>query len=106
MRSASKKVLPVLVVAIARAVMVALILNVIFVGTALAELTKEEFYQQFLEYIQKKDNNKVAFLITQNPTTAREVQRILEEKGLKAGRDFYLAFSPEREDPNNKDFST
>jgi len=81
MRSASKKVLPVLVVAIARAVMVALILNVIFVGTALAELTKEEFYQQFLEYIQKKDNNKVAFLITQNPTTAREVQRILEEKG-------------------------
>jgi UDP-N-acetyl-D-glucosamine dehydrogenase len=25
---------------------------------------------------------------------------------LKAGRDFYLAFSPEREDPNNPDFTT
>jgi UDP-N-acetyl-D-glucosamine dehydrogenase len=31
---------------------------------------------------------------------------ILEKTGLKAGEDFYLAFSPEREDPNNKDFST
>ncbi len=38
-------------------------------------------------------------------TTDEEVKSILEEKGLKVGRDFYLAFSPEREDPNNKDFS-
>ena len=30
----------------------------------------------------------------------------LEKSGLKAGEDFYLAFSPEREDPNNKDFTT
>ena len=29
----------------------------------------------------------------------------LEEGGLVAGQDFHLAFSPEREDPNNKDFS-
>jgi len=28
------------------------------------------------------------------------------ETGLKAGKDFFLAYSPEREDPNNKDFST
>jgi len=39
-------------------------------------------------------------------TTDVDLKRILEEKGLKAGKDFYLAFSPEREDPNNKDFST
>jgi len=26
--------------------------------------------------------------------------------GLKADHDFYLAYSPEREDPNNKDFTT
>jgi len=26
--------------------------------------------------------------------------------GLKANQDFYLAYSPEREDPNNKEFST
>ena len=31
---------------------------------------------------------------------------ILEKTGLKAGRDFYLAYSPEREDPGNKNFST
>jgi UDP-N-acetyl-D-glucosamine dehydrogenase len=31
---------------------------------------------------------------------------ILEAGGLRAGRDFFLAFSPEREDPGNKNFST
>lgn len=39
-------------------------------------------------------------------TTEEELRRLLEEKGLRAGKDFFLAFSPEREDPNNKDFST
>ena len=39
-------------------------------------------------------------------TTDADMRVILEETGLKAGKDFYLAFSPEREDPNNKDFST
>jgi len=39
-------------------------------------------------------------------TTDQDVRAILEETGLKAGTDFYLAFSPEREDPNNKDFNT
>ena len=39
-------------------------------------------------------------------TTDEDVRTILEETGLKAGTDFYLAFSPEREDPNNKDFRT
>jgi UDP-N-acetyl-D-glucosamine dehydrogenase len=33
------------------------------------------------------------------------MRSILEKTGLKAGEDFYLAFSPEREDPNNKDFN-
>jgi len=39
-------------------------------------------------------------------TTDEDMRLILEETGLKAGEDFYLAYSPEREDPNNKDFST
>lgn len=39
-------------------------------------------------------------------TTDEEMRIILEETGLKAGQDFYLAYSPEREDPNNKDYST
>lgn len=38
-------------------------------------------------------------------TTDTDMRRILEENGLRAGEDFHLAFSPEREDPNNKDFS-
>ncbi|MGL4461315.1 MAG: nucleotide sugar dehydrogenase [Planctomycetia bacterium] len=39
---------------------------------------------------------------TTYPGTTREVlQPILEETGLKAGVDFFLAYSPEREDPGN-----
>ena len=38
-------------------------------------------------------------------TTDEDMRAILEGSGLKAGKDFYLAFSPEREDPANKDFS-
>jgi len=34
------------------------------------------------------------------------IQPILETFGLKAGKDFYLAYSPEREDPGNKHFRT
>jgi UDP-N-acetyl-D-glucosamine dehydrogenase len=39
-------------------------------------------------------------------TTAEVVKPILERSGLKSGTDFYLAFSPEREDPGNQSFST
>jgi len=44
---------------------------------------------------------------TTYPTTTRNVVLpILEQGGLKAGRDFFLAYSPEREDPGNPSFST
>lgn len=39
-------------------------------------------------------------------TTEGVVQPILEKTGLKVGRDFYLAFSPERIDPGNKTWTT
>lgn len=39
-------------------------------------------------------------------TTTDLLQPILEKSGLRAGEDFFLAFSPEREDPGNKQFST
>jgi UDP-N-acetyl-D-glucosamine dehydrogenase len=43
---------------------------------------------------------------TTYPGTTREVVLpLLEAGGLKAGRDFFLAFSPEREDPGNPHFS-
>jgi UDP-N-acetyl-D-glucosamine dehydrogenase len=37
-------------------------------------------------------------------TTIEVIKPILEQNGLKSGRDFYLAFSPEREDPGNKQY--
>jgi UDP-N-acetyl-D-glucosamine dehydrogenase len=44
---------------------------------------------------------------TTYPGTTDELLRpILEAGGLRAGRDFYLAFSPEREDPGNPRFDT
>lgn len=39
-------------------------------------------------------------------TTVEVLQPILEKTGLKAGKDFFLAFSPEREDPGNAKFHT
>ena len=40
-------------------------------------------------------------------TTEGLLKDLLEEiSGCKAGDDFWLAFSPEREDPNNKDYNT
>jgi len=39
-------------------------------------------------------------------TTDELVRRLLEESGLKCGEDFFLAFSPEREDPGNGQFNT
>ena len=39
-------------------------------------------------------------------TTEEVVQPLLEANGLRAGRDFFLAFSPERVDPGNPTFQT
>lgn len=43
---------------------------------------------------------------TTYPGTTREIVKpILEKSKLEAGKDFFLAYSPEREDPGNKEFS-
>ncbi|MFA5404281.1 MAG: nucleotide sugar dehydrogenase [Ignavibacteria bacterium] len=39
-------------------------------------------------------------------TTDEDILCVLEKTGLKVGKDFYLCFSPEREDPNNPFYST
>jgi len=39
-------------------------------------------------------------------TTNEVILPMLEKSGLKVGRDFYLAFSPERVDPGNKYYTT
>src|SRR5207249_5923915 len=52
-----------------------------------------------------KKGQLVVLESTTYPGTTDEVMRpILERSGLRAGIDFYLAFSPERIDPGNKTF--
>lgn len=44
---------------------------------------------------------------TTYPGTTEEVMLpLLEETGLRVGKDFYLAFSPERVDPGNENYTT
>ena len=39
-------------------------------------------------------------------TTDEELKPRVESRGLKVGKDVFLVFSPEREDPGNKSFGT
>ena len=69
-----------------------------------------------ISYIRKavtkvKDNIRRGQIVvlesTTYPGTTREILLpILESTGLKEGKDFYLAFSPERIDPGNKGYKT
>jgi UDP-N-acetyl-D-glucosamine dehydrogenase len=61
-------------------------------GQALAEVLQEE--------------QLVVLESTTYPGTTRErLVPLLEESGLRAGQDFYVAYSPERVDPGRKDFT-
>lgn len=54
-----------------------------------------------------KEQQLVILESTTYPGTTREVLKpILERSGLRCGIDFYLAYSPEREDPGNPVYST
>src|SRR5918994_2402260 len=54
-----------------------------------------------------RNGHLVVLESTTYPRTTREVVLpILERTGLKAGRDFFLAFSPERVDPGNTTWTT
>jgi len=75
-----------------------------------------EYKEPDLSYVAKtteviakylKKGQLVILESTTYPGTSEEVMLpVLEANGLKAGVDFFLAYSPEREDPGNKDFST
>src|SRR5262249_26758038 len=57
------------------------------------------------EYIRK--GQLIVLESTTYPGTTEDLLKpILEESGLRAGVDFFLAFSPEREDPGNPVYST
>jgi UDP-N-acetyl-D-glucosamine dehydrogenase len=61
--------------------------------------------QTISQYLRK--GQLVVLESTTYPGTTREVMvPILEQSGLKAEKDFFVAFSPEREDPGNKKFHT
>ena len=52
----------------------------------------------------KKDMLIILESTTYPGTTEELIKPELEKSGLKAGRDFYLSFSPERIDPGNKQY--
>lgn len=65
----------------------------------------EKSCQTISQYIQP--GQLIVLESTTYPGTTRELMApILSESGLKPGKDFHLAYSPEREDPGNKNFST
>jgi UDP-N-acetyl-D-glucosamine dehydrogenase len=58
-----------------------------------------------LASVLKKGQIVVLESTTYPGTTRERLKPILEESGLAAGRDFHLAFSPERIDPGRTDFT-
>jgi len=83
----------------------------ICVPTPLTEMREPDltFLQRTAEQMQPhlRQGQLVVLESTTYPGTTRDVLRpILEGGGLAAGEDFLLAFSPEREDPGNPDFTT
>ncbi len=54
----------------------------------------------------KKGHVVVLESTTYPGTTDEKMLPVLEASGMKVGVDFYLGYSPEREDPGNKDFAT
>ncbi|MFW5980283.1 MAG: nucleotide sugar dehydrogenase [Halanaerobiales bacterium] len=72
----------------------------------------DEYYQPDTSYLKKTAEEISRYMCkgvlvilestTYPGTTENILKDILEESGLKAGKDFFLAFSPERVDPGNK----
>ena len=55
----------------------------------------------------KKSGITISLESTTYPGTTSEILLpIFQSKNFKAGRDFFLVYSPEREDPGNKEFNT
>ena len=54
-----------------------------------------------------KENQLIVLESTSYPgTTEEEVAPVIKDKGFEIGKNFFLGFSPEREDPGNKNFTT
>ncbi len=70
------------------------------------DMTYVESTAETIRAILKRDQLVVLESTTYPGTTRDVLKPILERSGLKAGSDFYLAYSPEREDPGRKDYGT
>ncbi len=76
----------------------------------------DEYFQPDISYVENSAKEIAKYLhrgmlvvlesTTYPGTTEEVVKPILESTGLKCGKDFYLAFSPERVDPGNKIYKT
>jgi UDP-N-acetyl-D-glucosamine dehydrogenase len=82
----------------------------ICVPTPLSESRDPDLYyvESTTESIAKvlRPGQLVVLESTTYPGTTREVMLpVLQRSGLVVGKDFFLAFSPEREDPGNPDFT-
>lgn len=70
------------------------------------DLTYVESATKSIATALRKDQLVVLESTTWPGTTRKKLLPLLQAGGLKVGEGFYLAFSPEREDPGNKEFSS
>lgn len=64
----------------------------------------EETTRQIAKYL-RSDQLIILESTTYPGTTTEVLLPLLENSGLKAGKDFFLVFSPEREDPGNTEYN-
>ena len=70
------------------------------------DLAAVESTGRSISAVLRRDQLVVLESTTYPGTTEERLRPILEESGLVCGEEFFLAFSPEREDPGNPDYGT
>ena len=80
-------------------------------GNDLAEYWEEDPHTRVIcMYLESFGNprkfTEIAKRVSLSQATVTSIMGRLEAKGLRAGKDFFLAFSPERVDPGNQTYGT
>lgn len=79
---------------------------VVLESTTYPGTTEEILLPMFEKQVKKPELEPAVVLEEDNEVPEADENTEAEHSTMKAGEDFYLAFSPEREDPNNQDYST